>query len=212
MCLFDILAVIGAVTGSAAALAQIASFWRDRPRLHVEFGTVDELGKPPRLWLSVLNHGRQPITVREAGFYGSEMPVEVISQEHGPMTGTAAYEYKVIREPVLLDPGQYHEEQTGVPDAVEVGYHVDFPFRAYAKPARGRRVWGQAAPITRMLVGEGDCPEGFPEHLWNPPSEPLTPARVEPRWKLWKRRGQPGRHSGDELIAATGTANAPKDV
>ena len=144
--------------------------------------------------------------MREAGFYGSEVPIEVLSQQHGPMTGTAVYEWPVIREPVLLDPGQYHEAETGVPDAADVGYHIDFPFRAYVKRARGRRVWGRAEPIMRMLVGEGECPEGFPAHLWNQTSEPLKPARVEPRWKIWKReqrRGKPGRPSGEELIAAT---------
>jgi len=42
--MFDILAVIGAVTGSAAALAQIASFWRDRARLDVDLGPLTRSG------------------------------------------------------------------------------------------------------------------------------------------------------------------------
>jgi hypothetical protein len=207
---FEALALIGALTGPPAAVAQIVSVVRDRPRVRVSFGTVDELGKPPRVWVSVLNHGRQPVTVREAGFYGSEMPIEVLSQEHGPMTGTGRYELRVISEPILLDPGRLHRVESTVPDAVEFGYHVDFPLRVYADDARGQRIWGKAAPVTRMLVGGGPCPQDFPPYLWDPTSEPLEPARVEPRWKLWTRRelrrGKAGRPSSDELIEATSPA------
>jgi hypothetical protein len=156
----------------------------------------------------VLNDGRQPVTVREAGFYGSEFPIEVETQAFGHGTGTATYEFKMVREPILLDPGRMHKETALIPDSFEYGYHVDYPLRAFAVDARGRRVWGEAAPVVRMVVGGGPCPERFPAHLWEPTREPLRPARVEPRWKLWKRtelrRGDQGRPSGAELEALTG--------
>lgn len=207
MDLFDVLAVVGAVTGSVAASAEVFSVWRDRPRLVVNFGTTTSVDGPPRLWLTVLNDGRQPITMREAGFYGSEMPIEINSQDHGLMTGTATYSFPMIREPVLLDPGRMHKELATVLDSVEYGYHVDFPLRTYATDARGRQIWGDAAPIVRMLVGSGPCPEGFPAHQWEPMTEPLPPACVAPKWKLWVRRelrqGNPGRPSAVELQALT---------
>jgi hypothetical protein len=57
---------------------------------------------------------------------------------------------------------------------------------------RGRYVWGDAAPVVRMMVGDdppmGDeDPDDF-KALCYPPRPNLLPARVEPRWKLWKRR------------------------
>lgn len=206
MNVFDFLAVVGGITGPVAASAEIYAIRRDRPRLVVNFGTSSELGKPPSVWFTVLNDGRQPVTVRDAGFYGSEMPVEVQTKAFGKGTATATYEFKMVREPVLLDPGQMHEERALVPDSFDFGYHVDYPLRTFAVDARGRKVWGEAAPVVRMVVGGGDCPDGFPAHLWEPLSETLKPARVAPRWKLWVRRelrrGDPGRPSADDLQAS----------
>ena len=210
MSAFEIFALIGAITGSAAAIAQISSVWRDRPRIKLDFGVTTSTIEPPSVWLSARNDGRQPMTVREAGFYGSEMPVEIDSQDHGKLHGTAAYTFKLLSTPVLLDAGHYQEFRSGPPDAVNFGYHVDFPLRAYAIDARGRRVWGGAAPVTRMIVGSGDCPPNFPAYQWNKTNKPLQPARIAPRWKLWVRRelrrGDPGRPSGDDLTKATGSA------
>lgn len=205
MNVIDALAILGGITGPTAASAEIYAIRRDRPRLVVNFGTTSELGKSPGVWFSVLNDGRQPVTVREAGFYGSEMPIEVQTKEFGKGTGTAEYVFKMVRDPVLLDPGQLHEERALIPDSFDFGYHVDYPLRAYAVDARGRKVWGEAAPVVRMVAGGGECPDGFPAHLWQPLNEPLAPARVAPRWKLWirreLRRGTPGRPSSDELRA-----------
>jgi hypothetical protein len=206
MDVFHALAVLGGITGPVAASAEVYAIRRDRPRLLVNFGTTSELGKPPSVWFTVLNDGRQPVTVREAGFYGSEMPIELQTKEFGRGTATATYEFKMVRKPVLLDPGQMHEERALVPDSFDFGYHVDFPLRTYAVDARGRKVWGEAAPVVRMVVGGGACPDGFPLHLWEPLHEELKPARVAPWWKLWVRRelrrGDPGRPSADELQAS----------
>src|SRR4051794_38521776 len=107
MSAFEVLALIGALTGPPAALAQTISVWRDRPLLRVGFGVNTQLGGPPSVWVEIRNDGRQPITVKEAGFYGSEMPVEIHSQDFGKGKTTASYKYPVIREPVLLTPGVY---------------------------------------------------------------------------------------------------------
>jgi hypothetical protein len=206
MNVYEALAVLGGITGPIAAGAEIYAVRRDRSQLVVNFGTTSSLSEPPSVWFSVLNDGRQPVTVREAGFYGSEMPVELQTQEFGKGTGTATYQFKMVREPILLDPGQLHQTRALVPDSFDFGYHVDFPLRAYAVDARGRRVWGEAAPIVRMVSGGGDCPSGFPVHLWESLDEELRPARVVPQWKLWVRRelrrGDPGRPSADELVSS----------
>lgn len=215
MSAYEVLAVIGGITGPAAASAEVWSIWRDRPSLKLDFGVRTFASAPPQVWLGILNDGRQPVTVREAGFYGSQMPIEIDSQDHGKLHGTAAYTYKLVKNPVLFDPGHYEEFEAAPPDAVNVGYHVDFPLRAYVLDARRKRVWSSAAPVTRMAYGHGSCPAGFPAYLWDPTDKPLRPARVAPRWKLWVRRelrrGDLGRPSGDELIRATGHADDPSD-
>jgi hypothetical protein len=64
--------------------------------------------------------------------------------------------------------------------------------RAYAVDLRGRRIWGAAAPVIRMLFG--DEPPLRPEDpadlrsLFEPPRRDLKPWAVEKRWKVWKRR------------------------
>jgi hypothetical protein len=207
MTVVDALAIIGGVTGPTAAAAQVYAVRRDRPQLTVNFGCDRREHQPPVVWLTVLNHGRQPTTIREAGFYGSNMPMEIESQDRGKLKGTAVYNFKLVREPIFLDPGVLHQASSRVPDAPEFGYHVDFPLRAYVIDAMGNRTWGEAAPIVRIAVGHGPCPPNFPPHLWNEPTEPLRPARVEASWKLWLKRelrqGDPGRPSADDLKKLT---------
>jgi hypothetical protein len=192
---FDALAVFGAI----GACAEVYSIWRDRPRLVVNFGTTTSTKEPPSVWITVLNDGRQPITVRSAGFYGSEFPIEVETQEFGHGTGTATYEFPMIREPVLLDPGRLHNDAALIPDSFGYGYHVDYPLRAYAVDARGRRVWGDAEPVVRMIVGGGPCPERFPS----------APVGADPQAVVFLRElrtGDRGRPSATELEALTGVS------
>ena len=165
-----------------------------------------ELGGLPGVWVEVRNDGRQPITVKEAGFYGSELPLEIDSQDHGKLYATGEYKFAVIREPVLLTPGVYERAVAPIPDSLDWSYHADFPLRVYADDARGRRSWGTAGPVIRMALGEQQ-PPGVPDRLWKPTSSALDPARVIPTWKLWTRRelrrGESGRPSADELDELT---------
>jgi hypothetical protein len=78
------------------------------------------------------------------------------------------------------------------PDTLNWNLHADFPLRAYAVDIRGRRVWGEAVPLLRRLVGDDPrLLDVVPENLkwaFQPPEEPQLPAQVEPGWKLWKRK------------------------
>jgi hypothetical protein len=92
---------------------------------------------------------------------------------------------------VFLEAGQT-QRFIGAPDTIGQGIHADQPLRVYASDARGRKVWGEAAPVVRMLVGQNPPlqptdPESL-RRLLEPTPERLLPGAVEPRWKLWKRR------------------------
>jgi hypothetical protein len=92
---------------------------------------------------------------------------------------------------VFLEAGKMQRFEM-MPDIDTYGVHVDFPLRAFAVDIKGRRIWGDALPIMRMLFG--DNPPLAPEDpsdfraLFEPPRPDLLPAQVEPCWKLWKRR------------------------
>jgi hypothetical protein len=204
---FDVLAIIGGVTGPVASLAAVLSVTRDRPRLRLDVGFSTSIAHPPRMWIDLYNDGRQPLTIREAGLYGSRFPVGIRSQEHGEVRGTAFYTFKVLSDALLLDAGHYKRVEAGIPDATQSGYHVDHPLRVYAIDARGRWIWGQAAPVVRIMIGHGPRPSFINAAQWDATTTPLEPARVAPRWKLWVRRelrrGDEGRPSYDDLVKIT---------
>ena len=201
---YEVLAVVGGITGPAASVAEIWSISRDRPHLRFDIGFTTSIAREPRMWLDLYNDGRQPLTVREAGLYGSRFPVEINSKERGPVQATAFYTFKLVTAP---DSGHQKRFEGGVPDAVTCGYHVDFPLRAYAIDARGRWIWGKAAPLVRMMLGNGPRPASIDAAQWDKPHTALAAARVAPRWKVWVRpelrRGDDGRPSYDALVMAT---------
>jgi hypothetical protein len=55
--------------------------------------------------------------------------------------------------PLFLDAGQTRRIAL-LPDIASWGIHADFPMRVYATDIRHRRVWGNAAPVIRMLLGD----------------------------------------------------------
>jgi hypothetical protein len=60
------LALWGAVLATATAIAQLVSFWRDRPRLHVELSCSVLWNQPSKVIVTVSNRGRQATTIKKA--------------------------------------------------------------------------------------------------------------------------------------------------
>jgi hypothetical protein len=68
--LTDVLAVVGAVTGVSGAVLGVASYRRDRSRLlvrHSDVGTPTKDGHVRYVRIYVINAGRQPVAILEAG-------------------------------------------------------------------------------------------------------------------------------------------------
>lgn len=180
------LALWGAVLATLLAILEGARFFLDRPRLRVS-PRVNVSIDGAAIMVEVVNRGRRPTTVTEAGFEpqgfhsitapnGTEVPVRRWIKLDGP--------------PTVLAPGEmatYAKDlgREGFPSLVP----VDFPLRAYAKDLNGKLVWGAAAPLLRMVVQSGwkspIPPDGV---LVEPlPGAPLKPTPVYARWKVWHR-------------------------
>jgi hypothetical protein len=145
----------------------------------------------PTIFIEVTNVGRRATTVRQFGFYGGMREVEVIRAKEAEPWARANVEITFHDGPVFLEAGQSHRVEL-IPNVDTFGIHADYPFRAYAVDLRGRRIWGEAAPVVRMLFGDdppltNEDPADF-RALFEPSRRDLRPAKVEPRWKLWKRR------------------------
>jgi hypothetical protein len=183
-------ALVGAATGLASAATQIYAATVDRPRLRTDFGMTTRANGAPTIYVEVTNVGRRPTTVRQFGFYGGERQMEVIRDGESQPWATATGEINFQEGPKFLEAGQSHRVEM-VPNIDSFGIHADYPLRAFAVDINGRRIWGRAAPVVRMLVGpdpplsDVDPPEF--RALFEPRPD-LRPAKVEPRWKLWKRR------------------------
>jgi hypothetical protein len=185
-----VLAIIGAVTGTASAVAQVFSTVRDRPRLLLRSGHTDAIDEKPTIWLEVTNAGQRATTVREVGFFAKETTAE-LSREGQVYGRSKALINFPFGHSLFLESGQSKRMELR-PDTLNWNLHADFPLRAYAVDIRGRRVWGEAVPLLRMLVGDDPrVLDVAPDELkwaFEPSKEPQLPAQVEPRWKLWKRK------------------------
>jgi hypothetical protein len=184
------LATIGAITGTASAVAQVLSTLRDRPRIKLNFYIKTAVGQRPEATLEVTNAGQRATTVREAGFYAKETEFITYRGSEPHLSGKGAITFGIARS-IFLEAGE-SKQFFATPDTIDMGLHADLPLRLYAIDIHGRRIWGKAAPITRMLLGEDpplrdDDPPGV-KMLLGPSEKPLFPAQVEPRWKVWKRR------------------------
>ena len=176
------LAVIGAITGSLSAAAAVWKAWQDRPRLDVSVDLTSSMDEPVVLAVHVLNDSPRATTVRKVGFYFGPLELTVERTGHA-MSGDLAYD--LLKHPVFLEAGEFRTI-LATPDDVGHGCHVDYPLRVYAVDARGRRVWGPAAPIRRMALNAGwKAQAEISEELLSPAD--MEPARVEPVWKFWKR-------------------------
>jgi hypothetical protein len=219
MDVFDVLAIVGALTGSIGAATQVYVAWRDREDLRLGFGfTHDEDRLLSSAHLDVLNAGRQPVALLDLGLWGGEFPITIqrpTGEEYGTM---AAWKLKVVDQPLVLQQGEHRRiELPGerlVGAVINDGFHMDYPFRPFAATPKGW-VWGEAGPFVRMIFPPLDeRPPEIPAALWEPCDPPLRPARVEPRWKLWARRelraGSRSRPNYRELQMRTGHLEDPE--
>jgi hypothetical protein len=146
------LAAVGAATGIASAGTQIFSTVIDRPRLQTNFGMTTRVNGAATIYVEVTNIGRRATTVRQFGFYGGHKRMEFLRKDSSEPYATGTGEVAFTDGPVFLDAGQSRRIEM-VPNIEEFGIHADYPFRAYAVDLRGRRIWGEAAPVVRMLFG-----------------------------------------------------------
>lgn len=185
------LAALGATTGLTSATTQVYNAMVDRPRLRPNFGMTTRRTGRPTIYMEVTNMGRRATTVRQFGFFGGRRQVKFSRGQTPEPWATGTVEVTFHDGPVFLEAGQSHRVEL-VPNIDAFGIHADYPFRAYVVDLSGRRIWGEAAPIMRMLFGsEPPLTETDPvelRRLFEPPRPDLRPAKVEPRWKLWKRR------------------------
>jgi hypothetical protein len=187
-----VLAIIGAATGTASSAAQVLDTTRDRARLNLGASTHSSIHGPPTVTVTVSNIGTRPTTVRDLGLFYS-----VLEFEAQPASGGDVHKGKgevgcSIAKGVFLEPGQ-SKDFDATPQVLGMNLHADQPLRLYARDMRGRRIWSQAVPILRLMVGPQTTTdiEALPaEERWRfePPSDPLLPGRAEPGWKLWKKR------------------------
>lgn len=185
------LAVTGAAAGLTSAATQLYGAVSDRPRITTNFGMTTRANGRPTIFIEVTNLGRRATTVRSFGFYGGQRKMEFIRKTEQAPWASATGEVTFHEGPMFLEAGQSHRTEL-IPNIDTFGIHADYPFRAFAVDLRGHRIWGEAAPIMRMLFGENPpLTEQDPadlKALFEPTRPDLHPAKVEPGWKLWKRR------------------------
>lgn len=171
------------------AVFESVRFFLDRPRLKV----LPELTiGVPGVWMRavVVNVGRRPTTVTEAGF-------EVLAHGTATLADGRTFAFrrwlKLDGPPKVLAPGELARfEYDFVRDGFPTLVHADFPLRVYARDLRGRFVWGPAAPMIRLIVSETGLrfPRPPDPLMVEPlPGAPLKPRPVYARWKIWHPLG-----------------------
>lgn len=186
------IAIIGAATGIGGLTIQGIVALRDRSRLRLKVDVRTLFGKPPRLVIDVLNDSPRATTVREVGLYAHPVRIDHMSHQTGEASrGVAEIDFPFTERPFFIEANEIRAF-AGVPDIFNYGIHADSPLRVYAIDARNRRVWGDAAPYFRFVVGENppvqpNDDESIKRAL-EPDGKTRHPWPVEPRWKIWKRR------------------------
>lgn len=185
----EVLAIWGAITGTAALSLRLIEFLRDRPKLSVRANANIREGEPASISVAVANNGRQPTTIVDAGFvvavefemrnerWPEDRPADVILPRLS-LSSTAK----------LIPPGEvadFTHQLLEWPYAV----HADFPLRGYAVDSKGRTWWGGAIPMLRRLLQTGwQPPEGTPSEALAPGGH-IDAVPVAPRWKWWTPAG-----------------------
>jgi hypothetical protein len=193
-----VIAVVGAATGVGGLVIQIIGAWRERSRLRFRVAPQTVFGKSPRMVIDVFNDSPRATTIRELGLYARPVRIEHRSGQTGDVSeGVAEIDFPFNDHPFFIE-AQDMKQFAGAPDILTYGIHADQPLRVYAIDGRNRRIWGDAAPYFRDLIGHNlPIPEDDEagNRFLRPDGETRHPWPVEPRWKLWKRqelrRGSP---------------------
>jgi hypothetical protein len=189
-CLTAVIAVIGAVTGIGSLAIQIIGAWRERSRLRFKVDTITFYGKRPRMVIDVFNDSPRATTIRELGLYARPVRIMHRSGQTGEESeGVAEIDFPFNEHPFFIE-AQDMKQFAGAPDILSNGIHADQPLRVYAIDGRNRRVWGEAAPYFRDLIGDNPpipSEDEAANRFLVPDGETRHPWPVEPRWKLWKR-------------------------
>jgi hypothetical protein len=222
------LALLGATTGTMSTATAIYAAGRDRPRVRLDGSARASIDKPPQLTFSVMNVGYRATTLRSVGFYAHKTHMKVYADEEAADADDWKYETEgevhcVVAESIFLEPGEAKHFDATVP-VLRMGVWTDEPLRAYAIDIRGRRLWGPAAPVVRILFGPDPPLDKLPDELrtiltTDTPEAFRLPAQVQPQWKLWKGRElrRPSAWKGGDAFSAAcpsarGAGQAPQGV
>jgi hypothetical protein len=142
--------------------------------------------------VTVSNAGTRATTVRDVGFFIAKQQFDVYrsAEDTEPYTHGEGEIGCSVAQGVFLEAGESKEFEA-TEQVLGLGVHADQPLRLYARDIRGRRVWGQAVAVVRLLFGPEPALDQMPvesRKLFETPEAPLFPGKVEPRWKLWKKR------------------------
>jgi hypothetical protein len=153
------LAVWGAVLATATAIAQLVSFWRDRPRLAIELTCTVLFQKPPQIIVTVSNLGRQPTTIKKAALLAAAGDWTI-----GKGSGATQVrpELDLLRgHVVLVEPGNITRLGVELHKWPNM-FMADTPMRPYVIDSHNRRTWGPAAAVLRMILNTGVAPRPEP--------------------------------------------------
>jgi len=182
------IALVGAVTGTAASVAQVYSIVRDRPRLELGASTHESIHEASSLTVTVSNTGTRPTTVRDVGFFCDVVEFEAIRPgEDQPAHHGKGEVGCSIAKGVFLEAGE-SKDFDATDKVLGLNLHADQPLRLYGKDMRSRRIWAGAVPVVRLLSGPVPDVSVLPEsERWRfeAPEKRLLPGKVEPAWKFW---------------------------
>ena len=176
------LALWGAILSSGLAVIQLVTWLAERPRLAIAMQTHLQRGAPPVISVTVTNRGRRPTTLVKVALR-QEFTVDIDSDGR-PLPGEHL-ESVVSDAPVLVDAGRLAAFTLPL-DRWPENTFADEPLRAYVIDAQGRRAWGPAAPVLRLLLNGGWKPRGLDPRMLDSGLGEIKTPRVYPRWQVWK--------------------------
>jgi hypothetical protein len=183
--LTDVLAVIGAVVGTIALGLTIRREWLDRAKLTIDTtGSMEDDGTNMHITVTVENHGRQGVIIREAGFKWDADPPILGDESSGQIVLHSMTDGRISLGPG--DPAQFHWPP---PESSKLPAHADAPLRPYAQYSGGKILWGSPKAFLRMMMDLGWEPPVESRNDWMPQDRVQVRAKpVFPSWKIWKAK------------------------